>query len=126
IRQDVQSEDAPRRRIEKIPAARVEPVTGLLEAIDGGKDARQMFGVDRDDEAWAGQTAAETRAHTGVAAVVRHERSKAIVAERSGCPRGRDVWRGFGPARATDPRDHHLLQAGYRLALEARRLLALE
>ena len=67
IRQDILGKNPPRRSIEKIPAARVEPVTGLLEAIDGGKDTRQVFRIDRDDEARTGQATAETRAQAGVA-----------------------------------------------------------
>ena len=69
VRKDVLRENPPRRRIEEIPASGIEPAAGLLEPIDGGEDACQMFRVDRDDKAGTGQAAAEMRAQATIAVI---------------------------------------------------------
>ncbi|KAH2824414.1 hypothetical protein KXV85_000824, partial [Aspergillus fumigatus] len=62
VRQDVVDQDAQARRIQELEATRINAFTRPLQFADRLKDARHVFHIDRYDQPWAAQAAAEVPA----------------------------------------------------------------
>src|SRR5258708_15882456 len=109
-------------RVEHLPTSRIEPMLGLVEAVDGEENAGKVVSVDREHEPWTRQASPEPGTEAGGTVGCRDRWSEAVVAEENGGSRliGRSP--RHVPSRSENPGDHEVLKVRNGLALKARRL----